>query len=63
VQAPETIQASWEHEEHRWIAASEAEVMFPAPHWLGETIRRAEDIRALMTPDLLAYYRQTVFKL
>jgi 8-oxo-dGTP diphosphatase len=59
---PAKIQTSWEHAEHRWIAATEAEVMFPAPHWLGEAIRRAEHIRALMSPELLAYYRESVFK-
>jgi 8-oxo-dGTP diphosphatase len=62
VEEPVAIQASWEHQEHRWISVTEAEAMLPSLHWLGVAIRRAEDLRALMSPDLLAYHRQTVFR-
>jgi 8-oxo-dGTP pyrophosphatase MutT (NUDIX family) len=60
---PDAIRISAEHSEHRWIAAAEAEELFPAGHWLGEVIRRAEAIRALSPPELLDYYRAEGFEL
>jgi 8-oxo-dGTP diphosphatase len=53
---------SWEHSEHRWITADEVGEMFPQGHWLGESIRRAEAIRSLSPPELLAYYREHGFE-
>ncbi len=54
---PEAIQTSWEHSEHRWVTADEAEAIFPEGYWLADLIRRSERIRALLPPDLLAVYR------
>lgn len=58
---PEGICPSWEHAEHRWISAEEADDLFPEPHWLGRTIRRAEIMRSLSSPELLNYHRQVGF--
>ena len=55
---PGAIQTSWEHTEHRWITAGEAEALFPKGYWLGELIGRAERIRALLPPELLEAYRE-----
>jgi 8-oxo-dGTP diphosphatase len=55
---PEAIQTSWEHTEHRWITAEEAKGLFPKGYWLGDLIQRAERIRALLPPELLAVYRE-----
>jgi 8-oxo-dGTP pyrophosphatase MutT (NUDIX family) len=57
VDDPGSIRTSWEHAQRRWVTAAEATKLFPEPHWLGRLIRRAEELRALMPPDLLAYYR------
>lgn len=56
---PETIQTSWEHSEFRWVTAGEAVELLPAGHWLLELIQRAESMHALISDDLLAYYRQS----
>lgn len=58
LEGPEPIQTSWEHTEHRWITAQEAQTLFPGGHWLGELIQSAERIRALLPPELLAVYRE-----
>jgi 8-oxo-dGTP diphosphatase len=55
---PEAIQTSWEHSEHRWVTADEAETIFPEGYWLVDLIRHAERIRALLSPELLAVYRE-----
>jgi 8-oxo-dGTP diphosphatase len=60
---PASIQLSAEHGEHRWISAGEADQLFPAGHWLGEAIQRAEEIRRLSSPELLAYHRMIGFEL
>ena len=57
VHEPAAIQLSWEHTEYRWVTAHEAQDLLPAGHWLRTVIRRADAIRALLPPDLLAYYR------
>jgi 8-oxo-dGTP diphosphatase len=54
----EAIQTSWEHTEHRWVTAEEAEAIFPKGHWLVDLIQHAERIRALLPPELLAVYRE-----
>ena len=58
IEDPAAIQTSWEHTEHRWITAEEAQTLFPGSHWLGELIQRAEQIRALLPPELLRVYRE-----
>lgn len=63
IEAPGAIRVSWEHSEHRWVTPQEAEKLFPAGHWLGEVIRRAERIRALLPPLLLEYHRTEGFEL
>lgn len=60
---PEAIRKSAEHSESRWVAAEEAEALFPATHWLGKVIRRAEAIRALLPSELLDFYRVDGFEL
>jgi len=63
IEEPEAIARSWEHAEHRWITAEEAEAMLPAGHWLREAIRRAEVIRGLLPSELLGFYRGNGFEL
>jgi hypothetical protein len=63
VEEPEAIRMSWEHAEHRWITAEEAEGLFPDTHWLGNVMRRAEAIRTLAPPELLEYHRASGFEL
>jgi 8-oxo-dGTP pyrophosphatase MutT (NUDIX family) len=57
------INLSWEHAGYRWVTAQQAEELFPAEHWLGQTIRRAEAIRALSPSELLEYHRVHGFEL
>ena len=59
---PQDIRLSWEHSEHRWVTLREAEELLPAGHWLLNVIRRAETIRELTPPELLAYYRDEGFE-
>ncbi len=61
VENPDAIRPSWEHAEHRWITAHEAETLFPEPHWLGRAIRRAEIIKSLLPQELADFYRETGF--
>jgi 8-oxo-dGTP diphosphatase len=63
VESPQAIRVSAEHTEYRWIAAEEAEELFPGDHWLTNVIRRAEAIRALLPSELLEYYRAQGFEL
>ena len=58
IEEPEAIQTSWEHAEHRWITAEEAQTRFPQGHWLGELIQRAERIQAQLPPELLQTFRE-----
>jgi 8-oxo-dGTP diphosphatase len=62
IENPEAIRTSWEHAEHRWVTAKEAQALLPADHWLLKTIQRAEAMRALMPPALLNYYRAEGFE-
>jgi len=57
IENPEAIGTSWEHAEYRWVTAKEAQALLPQGHWLGKVIRRAEAMRTLMPPEMLAYYR------
>jgi 8-oxo-dGTP pyrophosphatase MutT (NUDIX family) len=57
---PNAIQLSWEHSEARWVTAAEAAELFPSDHWLLAMIQRAEQLRAHISEDLLAYYRESV---
>ena len=58
IEDPGAIQTSWEHAEHRWITAEEAQTLLPQGHWLGELIQRAERIRAQLPLDLLQTFRE-----
>ena len=58
IEDPEAIQTSWEHSEHRWVTAEEAQALLPEGYWLADLIRRAEQIRTLLPPELLAVYRE-----
>jgi 8-oxo-dGTP diphosphatase len=62
IEDPDAIGTSWEHAEHRWVTAEEAQALLPADHWLLKTIQRAEAMRALMPPTLLDYYRTEGFE-
>jgi 8-oxo-dGTP diphosphatase len=62
IEDPETIRTSWEHAEHRWVTAEEAQALLPEGHWLLKVIQRAEAMRALMPRELLAYYRAEGFE-
>jgi 8-oxo-dGTP diphosphatase len=55
---PAAIQVSNEHDVQQWITPQEAQEMFPTDYWLNMLIGRAEMIRNLATPELLAYYRE-----
>jgi 8-oxo-dGTP diphosphatase len=54
----EAIQISWEHAEARWVTPDEAAALLSEAHWLLRLIDRAEKMRALISEDLLAYYRR-----
>jgi len=54
---PEAIQTSWEHSESRWVTLNEATELLQEGHWLVKLIQRAETMRALISDELLAYYR------
>ena len=58
IEDPGAIQTSWEHTEHRWITAEEAEALFPQGYWLRDLIQRAERIRAQLPPELLQTFRE-----
>ena len=62
IENPEAIGTSWEHAEHRWVTAEEAQALLPADHWLLKVIRRAEAMRALMPRELIVYYRAEGFE-
>ena len=56
LEAPESIQLSWEHSESRWVTPDEAAELFPAGHWLPELIQRTETMRSLMSDELLEFF-------
>jgi 8-oxo-dGTP diphosphatase len=60
---PESIATSWEHTEHRWVTPGEARELLPEEHWLARLIERAEAVRALVPPELLAFYREQDFEI
>jgi 8-oxo-dGTP diphosphatase len=57
IEDPGAIQLSWEHSEARWVTAEEAGLLLPEDHWLAVAIRRAETMRSLLPPSLLAHCR------
>ena len=63
IREPAEIKLSWEHSEHHWVTAREAEDLVPPGHWLGKVIQRAEVIRALLPAELLEYCRVQGFEL
>jgi len=62
IENPEAIGTSWEHAEHRWVTAEEAQALLPADHWLLKVIQRAEAMRARMPRELLKYLRAEGFE-
>ena len=58
----QAIATSWEHARHHWASAEEAAALFPEDYWLQVLIRRAEAVRALSPPELLAFYRAEGFE-
>ncbi|MGD2146375.1 MAG: NUDIX domain-containing protein [Anaerolineae bacterium] len=58
VEDPGGITLDWEHSEHRWVTAKEARELLPEGHWLARLIERAKGVRALLPPELVAYYRE-----
>jgi 8-oxo-dGTP diphosphatase len=63
IEDPDAITLSAEHSEYCWVTAAAAAELFPQGHWLARTIRRAEAIRALSPPELLAYHRREGWEL
>ena len=55
IEDPEAIRTSWEHAEHRWVTAEQAQALLGQGHWLLKVIRRAEAMRARMPCELLEY--------
>ncbi|HLF87475.1 MAG TPA: NUDIX domain-containing protein [Anaerolineales bacterium] len=47
-----------EHSEHHWLTRAEIFAFLPADHWLRTVIARAETIRAYLSPELAAYFRE-----
>jgi 8-oxo-dGTP pyrophosphatase MutT (NUDIX family) len=64
---PAAIQVSPEHSEYRWVTPDEAYELFaslgPGNQWIQRLIERAEAIKALLPPELLALYREHGFEL
>jgi 8-oxo-dGTP diphosphatase len=64
---PSAIVVSPEHTEHCWVTAGEAAGLLaasdPSTAWIRALIERAERIRQLLSPDLVAYYRARGFEL
>jgi 8-oxo-dGTP pyrophosphatase MutT (NUDIX family) len=63
IEDPEAITLGWEHSEHRWVTAGEASELLPEGHWLARVIQRAEAVRALSPPKLVAHYREQGFEM
>jgi len=57
VEEPGPIRLSWEHSEARWVTAEEAYDLLPTAHWLAESIRRAETMRSVLSPELQEQFR------
>lgn len=47
-----------EHSEMRWVTAQEAYALLPKDHWLQNVIRRAENLRRLLPPELKDEFRR-----
>jgi 8-oxo-dGTP diphosphatase len=62
IEDSQVVRMSGEHTEHRWSTPEEARGLLPAAHWLVGVIDRAEAMRALSSPELLAYYREHGFE-
>ena len=60
---PDSIRLSWEHSEHRWVTAKEAQTFLPEDYWLMKLIRLAEEVRLLMPDSLLQFHRTYGFDL
>jgi 8-oxo-dGTP pyrophosphatase MutT (NUDIX family) len=63
IEDPEAVRTSGEHSEHRWVSAGEERELLPEGHWLARVIQRAEAMRALSPPELLAHYSEQGFEM
>lgn len=62
VAARDALSISDEHDESRWLTATEVYSLLPPEHWLYQTIERAELLRAALPETLIAYQRQVGFE-
>jgi 8-oxo-dGTP pyrophosphatase MutT (NUDIX family) len=60
---PQELHAGEEHSECRWVNAEEAQAFLPEGHWLINVIRRAELMKAHLSPELRLIYRQEGFNI
>jgi 8-oxo-dGTP diphosphatase len=58
----ETLSISDEHDEARWLTASEIYALLPTDHWLYQTVQRAEMLREALPAALIAYQQQAGFE-
>ena len=56
--SPAPVSFGDEHSELRWATAEEAYALLPESHWLVGVIRRAENLRRLLPPELRDEFRQ-----
>jgi len=63
IAADQEIKIGWEHDQYRWVNLEEAQECFPEGYWLLEIIERGEQIRAMITPELLVFNRQRGFEI
>lgn len=62
VENPDTLVISVEHDEARWLTAGEIYQLLPSPHWLHQTVQRAEFMRNALPAALIEYQRSTGFE-
>ncbi len=64
---PATLHISPEHTEYRWLSAVQALKLLsatdPSTQWIRRVIQRAEQIRPLLSVDLLDFHHQVGFEL
>lgn len=64
---PTAVMTSAEHTELRWVTAGQAEALLTpggsSTRWLQQTIARAEQMKRLLPPGLLAYYAEQGFEI
>jgi 8-oxo-dGTP diphosphatase len=63
IKDPEAIKPGVEHAAYRWLSPAEAFDLFPADHWLGHILRKAETARQLLPDEWLAINREHGFEI